>query len=211
MSQQHSSLDLVDETLHLAVRYLDTFLVRRGASRPPGAHAVSKSAFKLKTEMFLLRCASPPTTTGQAATERPHASPPHPPTRSSAGTESFLMRNGAGSEPVPAEPLLPLESDRAMFLSGPRRVVPTALQQAQATGHHLHLRGGEGDGSVRPFGVRVRGRRGGVHFHPLAAPPRRARCCRGAGVLPYHPTTSSFASAYLSEMSDSFEKSSAMS
>eukprot|EP00982_Pelagococcus_subviridis_P008234 30827-Pelagococcus_subviridis.AAC.5 len=33
MSQQHGTLDLVDETLHLALRYLDTFLVRRGASR----------------------------------------------------------------------------------------------------------------------------------------------------------------------------------
>ena len=30
MSQQHGTLDLVDETLHLALRYLDTFLVRRG-------------------------------------------------------------------------------------------------------------------------------------------------------------------------------------
>ena len=39
MSQQHSSLDLVDETLHLAVRYLDTFLVRRGASRPAARSA----------------------------------------------------------------------------------------------------------------------------------------------------------------------------
>jgi hypothetical protein len=32
MSQQHSSLDLMDETLHLALRYLDTFLYRRGAT-----------------------------------------------------------------------------------------------------------------------------------------------------------------------------------
>ena len=31
MSQQHSTLELVDETLHLAIRYLDTFLNRRGA------------------------------------------------------------------------------------------------------------------------------------------------------------------------------------
>jgi len=31
MSAQHSSLELADETLHIALRYLDTFLVRRGA------------------------------------------------------------------------------------------------------------------------------------------------------------------------------------
>ena len=35
MSQQHSTLELVDETLHLAIRYLDTFLNRRGARPPP--------------------------------------------------------------------------------------------------------------------------------------------------------------------------------
>jgi hypothetical protein len=35
MSQQHGTLDLVDETLHLALRYLDTFLVRRGTRRTP--------------------------------------------------------------------------------------------------------------------------------------------------------------------------------
>ena len=40
MSQQHSTLELVDETLHLAIRYLDTFLNRRGAHppRPPRAN-----------------------------------------------------------------------------------------------------------------------------------------------------------------------------
>ena len=32
MSQQHGALELNEETLHLATRYLDTFLFRRGAS-----------------------------------------------------------------------------------------------------------------------------------------------------------------------------------
>lgn len=43
MSQQHGSLELVDETLHLALRYLDTFLIRRGtpAPRRPTRHAAA--------------------------------------------------------------------------------------------------------------------------------------------------------------------------
>lgn len=32
MSCQHGMLELADETFHLALRYLDTFLLRRGAS-----------------------------------------------------------------------------------------------------------------------------------------------------------------------------------
>jgi len=43
MSQQHSTLELVDETLHLAIRYLDTFLNRRGA-HPPRPHRAPSCA-----------------------------------------------------------------------------------------------------------------------------------------------------------------------
>ena len=42
----------------------------------------------------------------------PRASPP-----TCAGTESFLARNGAGSEPVPALPLGPLESGHVLYLN----------------------------------------------------------------------------------------------
>ena len=53
MSQQHSTLELVDETLHLAIRYLDTFLNRRGAHRPrpPRANRPTPSSkYPLKPE-----------------------------------------------------------------------------------------------------------------------------------------------------------------
>ena len=51
MSQQHSTLELVDETLHLAIRYLDTFLNRRGAHppRPPRANPPNPE-FKISTQ-----------------------------------------------------------------------------------------------------------------------------------------------------------------
>ena len=51
MSQQHSTLELVDETLHLAIRYLDTFLNRRGARppRPPRANPPNPE-FKISTQ-----------------------------------------------------------------------------------------------------------------------------------------------------------------
>jgi hypothetical protein len=49
MSCQHGMLELADETFHLALRYLDTFLLRRGAS--PG--------FRVADCFFFLSFSSP--------------------------------------------------------------------------------------------------------------------------------------------------------
>ena len=41
-----------------------------------------------------------------------------------AGTESFLARNGAGSEPVPAIPLQPLQANHVLYLNDDARHQP---------------------------------------------------------------------------------------
>jgi len=137
MSQQHSSLDLMDETLHLALRYLDTFLYRRGATmanpRRLRAAPARVQTRRVQTEFFALlfsllfsnaRAFVSPSPRGRGGgssdfrsltsslLRHPRASPP-----TCAGTESFLARNGAGSEPVPALPLGPLESGHVLYLN----------------------------------------------------------------------------------------------
>lgn len=208
MSQQHSSLDLVDETLHLAVRYLDTFLVRRGASRPaPQARtdAVSKSAFKLKTEIFPPPFAADDDRAGSDRTTLTHLLL-DPPTRSSAGTESFLMRNGAGSEPVPAEPLLPLESDRVMYLSGHGAWFQPLCNKLKRLGITCIFVAAKVTEVSAPSAYEFADAAEVSTFTRSQLLLAERALLRELEYCLYHPTTSSFASAYLSEMSDSFRK-----
>lgn len=55
MSCQHGMLELADETFHLALRYLDTFLLRRGAS--PGFRVAD--CFFFSFLLSLLRASTP--------------------------------------------------------------------------------------------------------------------------------------------------------
>ena len=108
MSQQHSTLELVDETLHLAIRYLDTFLNRRGAHppRPPRANPPNPE-FKISTQTRKPRLEKRARLLKNIELT----------IQTCAGTESFLARNGAGSEPVPAIPLQPLQANHVLYLN----------------------------------------------------------------------------------------------
>lgn len=212
MSQQHSTLDLVDETLHLAVRYLDTFLVRRGASRSRRgaarrAAAVSKSAFKLKTEIFSLHS---PLGGDDDPARGDRSTLTHllldPPARSSAGTESFLMRNGAGSEPVPAVPLLPLEADRVMYLSRHGAWFQPLCNKLKRLGITCIFVAAKVTEVSAPSAYEFADAAEVSTFTRSQLLLAERALLRELEYCLYHPTTSSFASAYLSEMSDSFRK-----
>jgi len=150
MSQQHSTLELVDETLHLAIRYLDTFLNRRG-------------------------------------------------------TESFLARNGAGSEPVPAIPLQPLQANHVLYLNNEELYQPLCnkLKRLGITCIFVAAKVTEvSSPSAHEFADAAEV----VTFTRSQLLLAEKALLRELGYFLYHPTPSSFAGAYLARLMPGLRK-----
>jgi hypothetical protein len=183
-------LELADETFHLALRYLDTFLLRRGAS--PGFRVADCFFFS-----FLLF----------SARRRHRASPLSDASPSlfffetsfSLGPENFLARNGAGSEPVPALPLGALPCDRALYLDGQHQPLCNKLKRLGITCVFVAAKVVEV--CAPPAGEFAHAAEVSTFSRSQLLLAERA-LLRELEYDLYHPTCSSFATAYVAASAD---------
>jgi hypothetical protein len=116
------------------------------------------------------------------------------------------MRNGAGSEPVPAVPLLPLESDRVMYLSRHGAWFQPLCNKLKRLGITCIFVAAKVTEVSAPSAYEFADAAEVSTFTRSQLLLAERALLRELEYCLYHPTTSSFASAYLSEMSDTFRK-----